>query len=729
MDFLNELDLFGINAKWRIFRQEKFTTNFSIFMSLVFYLYLVFKFIMLSYRFFTGSEYNISYSESRLGKYEQVDIRDLELALCIEDKDNKEFIDASDIISVKSNFIFYDEFYNKNMNSSFIKFDKCNNIPQNLIYFRKNFLKELDIAFFSKCYCGYFDNSLENNLIDYKLKTDALHIKQDFLSIKLSLKNENISISNYALKLLVKDYFLGNPDILFRENINQNFKENTLIERINNFKFELENSFLTKINFFINENLFYQKVNLEIYDKDISIMRQFSLSDKFHKEYSIKNFEKLDEEKKLEILDIKFLSNNKKNLYYMRFFGLNDFYIEFSSNVLIIFLILKFFLNFYNNYNYNNFLSNFIEKRYINHKNDNKKLLSFFTFNYFSNIDKEVKSSNEDRNFNINNLNEKNTKNNEVENFHSIKRNNLSKINTIDDKYNHKSQNYIENLKSKSSENYEKGLYNHSTENLKLETFGNIRNDNDWNISNRKIPQKISSIKDDLKGYHFDQKLNKSENIINSNNLDVYSNNVNKLSTRNLGASINRDFNRNSNHKNRDLIKIQADFKFNTEQNIKEINTQNKYNIYSKTEEDKENKNIFQTRPFNKVYDLTTVKMNNRYDIRKNIKDFFSFPKTRNKIIKDFIFKRVLDIDTYTNALLEFYKMQKILLNKDLLSLFRKISNSSIFDQNNFSYYDHCVNSYFYRDSKFTVNYDRSDSFNNYIFENLKKEFHNINKY
>lgn len=120
------------------------------------------------------------------------------------------------------------------------------------------------------------------------------------------------------------------------------------------------------------------------------------------------------------------------------------------------------------------------------------------------------------------------------------------------------------------------------------------------------------------------------------------------------------------------------------------------------------------------------MKINERYDLRKNIKNVFAIPKSRNQLLKEFIFRRVLDIDNYTNALMEFYKLQKILFSEDLLNLFKKISNSSIFEEKNFSYYDYSINSYFFRDQKVKVNFEKGNVFDNCIFDNLKREFYSL---
>ena len=50
-----------------------------------------------------------------------------------------------------------------------------------------------------------------------------------------------------------------------------------------------------------------------------------------------------------------------------------------------------------------------------------------------------------------------------------------------------------------------------------------------------------------------------------------------------------------------------------------------------------------------KTYDLEKVGYSEKYNIRKNMRDIFSIPKSRNKIIKDFKFNRLIDVETYSN--------------------------------------------------------------------------------
>lgn len=125
-----------------------------------------------------------------------------------------------------------------------------------------------------------------------------------------------------------------------------------------------------------------------------------------------------------------------------------------------------------------------------------------------------------------------------------------------------------------------------------------------------------------------------------------------------------------------------------------------------------------------KVYDLGQVKNSEeRYDIRKNFRDIFSIRKNRNKIIKDFWFNRLIDVEVYINFILEFYKFQKILINKDLLLLFKKTFHNSLFNDNTFSYFQFCVNNNNKSDNKFKQDHDRNNLFNNHFYQCLQADY------
>ena len=125
---------------------------------------------------------------------------------------------------------------------------------------------------------------------------------------------------------------------------------------------------------------------------------------------------------------------------------------------------------------------------------------------------------------------------------------------------------------------------------------------------------------------------------------------------------------------------------------------------------------------------MEKVGYSEKYDIRKNMRDIFSIPKSRNKIIKDFKFNRLIDVETYSNFILEFYKLQKILFDKDLLLLFKKTNYNSIFNENTFSYYQFSINNNLNYDPKFSLNYDRSEVINNFIYHSMQTDYFHSKK-
>jgi len=727
---LKSLDLFGIEAKWRLFRQSKFTTRFSGFISLLFYLYLLTKFIILAVRFFSGSNFILGYNENTLTKMESIDIKDFEIAFCLLDKNSANILSFKDHFNLESKYVYFDQYNQKKIDTQTIQIKTCSDDSFKSIFFRRNFLKDEDLEIISKCFCAL---PKKESLASFQLKSDELKFKQDFLNFKIKLNNEQINSSNFSLKILIKDYFLGNKvNSNFDKNIFEQIKTNTLLENVNAFNFVLENSFLKKTNFFLNENVFIEKRNLEVYEKEIYSNTKYSIAEKTEENTLIKYYDILNTDSKLEILDLNFFSNGKRIVNELRYYGLNDLYIELSANFLIIFLFLRLLLNIYNKKKWGYFLDHIIEKRFSNFKSENKKLEGFFSMNYLSNLNKDI-----DDNYKTEKFENFNTKNIENDKFNSNSMNNLN-VNHQKNHLNYKNSNNFQTqrtLNSGSQKNKLKKIQNKKYENKFNCTFNKSNNIEENDIKNNTFNKKtLNQNSDNIESEKSNYNQGKFNNL-KKNNLKIIQNielskriNPNYINT-NIGLDTEENLKEELNSENFNFQKLQhnKNYNFTTTENLTE-NDENKYIqnfiAHKNTEEIfYKNKKKFMTP---KIYDLTTVQIEGRYDIRKNIKDIFAIPKSRNQIIKDFIFKRVLDIDTYTNALIEFFKLQKILFNKDLLKLFKKISNASIFEGKNFSHYDYCINSYFYRDSKFTLNYDHSNSFNNYIFENLKKEFYSL---
>ena len=97
---LKSWDFFGVEAKWRIHRQDRFKTKFSGFFSLLLYIYLIIKLVILLLRFFSREDYNVSFSETKLIEGEQINLSDFEVAFCLTDKNNEDnFVNILDYLT------------------------------------------------------------------------------------------------------------------------------------------------------------------------------------------------------------------------------------------------------------------------------------------------------------------------------------------------------------------------------------------------------------------------------------------------------------------------------------------------------------------------------------------------------------------------------------------------------------------------------------------------------
>jgi len=818
MSFLKNLDLFGLEAKWRLFRQDRFKTKFSGFISLLFFIYLGIKFFILIFRLFSKSEFSISFSDSKLLEEEAIDITDFEIAFCLIDKSNGNFVSFSDSFSLSTNFTFEDEYSRKFSDTEAIKVAKCTSIRENSIYFRKNFLKDKDLKLLDNCSCGYPDPEKFSHVKNpFLLSSTSLFGDVNYLNFKINTKNEQVVSSQFAVKVMLKDYSLSNMLDQEENSLNRIIGNQQIKEGVESFNFELENLFLKKINFFINEITYIEKINMEIYEKQ-SLISNYAIAENREENTLIKYSETNN---KQDVLELKFSSNKKRLFYRIVFFGLNQFYIEFSANVLLIFLILRFFMKIYNEKNWDLFLNEIIGRRFVNYRDNKKKLEGYFNMNYFSNWEKEeVKKHKENKHMNnrkrfkkkgskeklkanegdyasfanyIRNREKDEFKDNNGDYYAQMqhtnfgenpkrtsdKANKLNKVNNKNDNdldKNYKIEDIVENDNLESDEMEGNYIENPFNPNMKKEDNSSVDRNNQYNLKNlikladeNKISETYN-INDNFepgsttenfnnnknysssvyfnpenKRYFIDlqplkNKYSSNNNINNNRNQTINEQNTIKTFQQTERKFI-KDFNLNSDIKNTAKSKNYTGsnlYSNNCKNNILEegqIESNKDSDKYLKADKEslnnvniscaKKQKTIAQTIP-PKVYDLKTVEIKEPYDIRKNIKDVFAFPKSRNKLLKDFIFRRVLDVDTYTNALMEFYKLQKILLSKDLLNLFKKISNSSLFEEKNFSYYDYCTNNYTYRDQNINVIHDKEDFFNNYVFENLKNEFYSF---
>ena len=696
---IRTLDLFGIEPKWRIFKQDQFRTKFSALISIFFYIYFILKIIILLNKFFSRSDFEQSYNESIMTNEDTVLIKDIEIAYCMMHKITNEFVPVQNFLNITSSYIATNSIQEKAVDYSVLPIIPCMNIPENEIYLRKNFLLVNQKKILENCLCSYAKTTPNTTLDELNLKADPLFGNLNYIKYNFIMENQRVDFTNYTLNIKIKDFYLG-PAVLSDNKLSK-IKNQILVERINNYYYPLDTTIYKIVDFFVNENNYNQFQNMEFYDKTLLDTTKYSLSDKVGYETLSKSSREFGEDRRFSVFELNVYSNSNRIFNSIKFFGLDQFFAVYIGNIFFFFSIVNFIMTIFNNYHWNIFLEDVIDKRFTNHKQENKKLQAYFNMSYFSNLEKDEKDL-------------KNVKNSDKDRLESEFR-----IKT------HAKPFFIP-LEPDSTRNFTK---------IPNDIEDDLTNNNITNIKNT---QTLGNLIQETSNTN-EKDLNKTEDIQNkANNTANPQNNVRtfqlNLNLNNSSKNVNSFFSNSKNSIKQDAEKLFSEKNSNNQINFKKKNNANseletpqeyikKYIALSTSNSQIKGEKKVKTIN-SKVFNLKETSLSDRYDIRKNIKDIFAIPKSRNKLIKDFIFKRVLDIDTYSNFLVEFYKLQKILLNKDLLVLFKKISNVSIFDQKNFSYYEYSIGNYYDKDMKILVDCDNNNQFDNLIYENLKREFY-----